>query len=383
MEPFILSAISLKESRNKEKNIYTYFHRGRIIELPTRWLHFLSHEPRYSLKTIRNYAHGLYDLLKWLVAFQIYQTDCLDSILKVATRADLQQWIINRKATGIKASTLRNREVPVKLFFEWLATNDGGKVRHVEEIPYKTGKLISAAPEKNAPHYLTVEDIIRLLNGYYNESERCLIHFLYDTGLRISEAVTITNADLPDERSFPDGLKYYPLYVSGAKGRGGNPKPRISLISSPLLARIRRNHLSKEYRFSPFFSNDETKPVFLSVNGRPLAQRNVNRQMKCSAARADMDPTFISPHAMRRSAAFAILISELGNDYLERMLVVQHLFGHTNVRSTEIYARIPPAVLAKLNSDRVANDKYEEAKRIYSATFLPPKAHIERRGHYR
>jgi site-specific recombinase XerD len=365
-----------------KRTIFTFFGDGLIIELPTRWLRAISFEPGYSQLTVNQYAHNLKDLLSWLAYVKYYEPLPLDTGLAVLTRRDLQEWIGDRKAAGLRNSTLRNREIAVKLFLEWLTTQEAGSVRSIENTPYRTGKLISPAVQRRNPPYITVEMVIELLAGYHNESERCLAHTLYDTGLRISEVARLRNRDLPRINHYPDGLKYFPLSVRGSKGRGGQTKERKALISSPVLARISRYHNSSEYRFSPFWSAiDPDKPVFLSVNGRSISPRNVGAQMNLAGLRASIDSVLLSPHSLRHGAAFSILTSELGKTYFDKLFLAQQLFGHKSITTTEIYTVVPPAVLAKLNSDRVVTEKYGEAKRIYSATYLPLAGHVEVRGH--
>lgn len=362
--------------------IFTFFGDGLIIELPTRWLRAISLEPRYSPFTVNQYAHNLKDLLLWLSEVRRYESLSLDNALTVLTRRDLQQWILDRKAILLHNGTLRNREIAVKLFLEWLTTQEAGTVRSIENTPYRTGKLISPAAERRNPEYISAEMLIQLLAGYHNESERCLAHTLYDTGLRISEVERLRNRDLPRADHYPDGLKYFPVSVRGSKGPGGQIKERKALISSPVLARINRYHNSSEYRFSPFWSSmDPDKPVFLSVNGRPISARNVRAQMNLAAIRANIDCLLLSPHNLRHGAAFSILTSELGKDYFDRLFLVQQLFGHKSITTTEIYTVVPPAILAKLNSDQVVREKYEEAKRICAATYLSSINHTETRGH--
>jgi site-specific recombinase XerD len=376
------SPVILSATVDSGKTILTYFNAGIIVELPTRWLRSLSCKPRYSHQTVNQYGRSATDFLKWLLEVENYSKHSLDTVLKITTRRDLEQWVKDRKAAGIKASTLRNREVAVKTLFDWLTTEEGCRVRTLDNSPYRTGKLISPPPEGRKPRFVTSEDVIRLLNGFHNESERCLAHTLYDTGLRISEAERLLKRDLPDPRSFPDGLKYYPLYVRGSKGRGGQIKERVTIISAPVLARIRRYHNSPEYRFSPYFGNTNSdKPAFLSVSGYRLSRRNVGKQIEYAAIRVNLDPKFFSPHKFRHGAAFSILVSELGKDYVDRLFLVQQVFGHNQITTTEIYTAIPPAILAKLNRDNVVRDKYQEAKRIKDSTYLPLERHTERRGH--
>lgn len=369
-------------SNGNARRIHTFFHDGFIVELPTRWIRSISFEPRYSPLTINQYAHNTKDLLLWLCASERYLGLSLDEMLTVIRRRDLQEWILDRRAERIQSSTLRNREIAVKLLIEWLTTQEAGRVRSLENTPYKTEKLISPPAHRRKPQYMPAEMITRLLAGYHNESERCLVHALFDTGLRISEAQRLRNQDLPRPDLFPDGLKYYPLCVAGSKGSGGQTKERQALISAPVLARISRYHNSPEYRFSPFWRHgDPNKPVFLSVNGRRISPRNVRSQMCLAAARSNVPTNLFSPHSLRHGAAFSILCSELGRDYFDKLFLVQQLFGHKSITTAEIYTVIPPAVLAKLSSDRVVTEKYDEAKRIYAATYLSVANHTELRGH--
>ena len=358
------------------RSIYTFFHDGSIVELPTRWVRSISFEPRYSPLTVNQYAHNLKDVLVWLCETERYTGLSLDCAVCELNRRDLQDWVLDRRAARLESSTLRNREIAVKLFLEWLTTADGGDLRPSDDTPYKTGKLISPRAERRKPRFISCELVLTLLNAYHNESERCLVHALYDTGLRISEIERLQVHELPKARYYPSGQKYFPLQVRGSKGSGGNTKDRTALISAPVLARINRYHNSSEYRFSPFWQpTDGCKPVFLQVNGNCICPRNVRAQMDLAALRARLDPALFCPHKLRHGAAFSVPRSELGKDYFDKLFLVQQLFGHRAITTTEIYAVIPPGVLAKMNSNRVVVEKYEEAKWILDATYLPPAKH--------
>lgn len=364
------------------RRIYTFFAAGQLVELPTKWLRFLTLEPRYSPQTVGQYATNIKNLLTWFTWTENYKNILLDNVLAVCTRCDLQFWIGYQRETGKSANTIHNREATAKEFFDWLTSVDAGKIRSEENTVYKTDNLISLAAAKKLPKYLSAEAVILLLNGFQNENERCMAHAMFDIGVRISEALRMRCKDLPDEKQFPNGIKYFPLKIFGSKGWGGNVKERISIISSPLLARIRRYHNSAEYRFSPHFKPDDpNKPVFLNVNSDLQTARNFNKQIKIAAQRAELNPDDFSAHRFRHGAAYSILRSELGNSYVDKLVLVQQTFGHQQIKTTEIYASIPPAVLEQLNSNKTAGSKYEEAKRIFDATYLSPRNHSERRGH--
>lgn len=378
----LLEPVNLHRQKLNGRYVYTFFRNGRVIELPTRWLRFLSFEPRNSEQTVYQYAANLKNLLVYFSLTEEYRHLPFDLVLQICTRHDLQHWIRFQNETNKSANTIHSREASVKEFFDWLGSKDGGNIRKPEKAIYKTGRLISPAPGKKAPRYLPAEGLILLLNNFHNEAERCMVHTMFDVGMRISEALRLRRCDLPDQRQYPEGAKYFPLRIEGAKGRGGRTKERISIISSPVLARILRYHNSFGYRFSPEFdSQDPDKPLFLSANNLPLSARNFNKQIKEAAKRAGLRAADFSAHKFRHGAAYSILKSELGKDYFDKMILVQQLFGHQQIRTTEIYASIPPALLQQLNNNETVVSKYEEAKRIFEATYLPPAKHIEKRGH--
>lgn len=366
----------------KDCPIYTFFAAGQIVELPTKWLRCLTLEPRYSPQTVRQYAANIKNLLTWFTWTENYKNIPLDNVLTVCTRRDLQLWIGYQRETGKSANTIHNREATAKEFFDWLTSESAGEIRTDENTVYKTDNLISPAAAKKLPKYLSAEAVILLLNGFHNECERCMAHAMFDIGVRISEALRMPRIALPDEKEFPSGIKYFPLKILGSKGWGGNVKERISIISSPVLARIRQYHNSAEYRFSPHFKQDDpNKPVFLNVNSNLQTARNFNKQIKTAAQRAELNPNDFSTHRFRHGAAYSILRSELGNSYVDKLVLVQQTFGHRQIKTTEIYASIPPAVLEQLSSGKTIVSKYEEAKRIFDATYLSPRNHSERRGH--
>ena len=139
---------SVNHESEKPRMIYTFFGKGIIVELATRWVRALSFQPRYSPLSVNQYTHNLKDSLLRLSRCECYQNLSLDLVLLTVTRRDLQEWMLQRKAMGVQSSTLRNRETPVKLFLEWLTTQEAGRVRTLKNKPYKTGKLISPAPHR-------------------------------------------------------------------------------------------------------------------------------------------------------------------------------------------------------------------------------------------
>ena len=96
--------------------ILTYFYNGFIVEHPTRWLRYISKEPRYAQTTVEQYASNVKDFLNWLVEERKHGELSLDNILRICTRKDIQNWISNRLLKGIQQrhfSGEQQRRVPL------------------------------------------------------------------------------------------------------------------------------------------------------------------------------------------------------------------------------------------------------------------------------
>lgn len=366
--------------------LFGYFdQRGRLIRLPSRWARSLRSQigTLYSPATVRTYSYNLSYFLEWVENIGVGDVS-IDDRLVALSRPEIGNWLADQLASGLARSTVCNREAAVRRFYGWLTTHEAGQVLTEKTSPYRGGKLIMKPGHSPRPRYIPTEEIIRLLKGYYNECERTLIHFIYDTGVRISEAMRLRRRDVKELRMVPDGAKYLPLRVRGSKGSAGEYKTRFAILSRPVLRRIERYHNTPEYRFASGWKfDDPDKPAFLSVNQRELTYTNVWKQMKSAARRAGLDPSLYSPHAMRHACAYSLLRSELGEGVQERLVVLKEAFGHAWLSSTETYTRaVSPAVLDTLGGTEAASDKYEEARDILDKTGLPRLNQMRRQGHW-
>jgi integrase/recombinase XerC len=231
------------------------------------------------------------------------------------------------------------------------------------------------------PRFVTKEHVIALSKALHNESQRCLVHFMFDSGVRVSEVSRIRKADIDALDFWPEHMSYLPLLIRGSKARGGEPyKERYSLISRAVYSRIKRYHNTPKYRFSKSYDPDE-KSAFLSVSGQVLTERAISKMLRDAAIRAGLNPRSISPHNLRHGAALNILRSEHGKDYLDKLVIIQKQFGHSQITSTEQYTQIPPNLYTQLNETAEIRTRFEEAQEVFDLTFLPQKNHREKRGH--
>jgi integrase/recombinase XerC len=305
----------------------------------------------------------------------------IDRVIQNMIRDEIVDWIDDQREAGLSETTINNREVLTRGFYQWLTSTDGHKSR--DNVPWDR-RTITGRSHSNLPRFVTLEQVIRLLNATHNESQRVAFHFMYDTGVRVSELVRMTNDLLPKEKDWPEDVNYYPLLVPGSKPYDNRPyKYRYTIISRPMLARMNRYHATTPYLFAKDFSlYDPNRPSFLNVHGRPLSKDSVQKAIDDAWLRQGGNASEMSSHRLRHGLALSILRSELGKDLHDNFLILKNMLGHARISSTEIYAAIPIAALRSLMGKQQVRLKYDEAEQILAATYLPLNQHKERRGHH-
>ena len=144
-----------------------------------------------------------------------------------------------------------------------------------------------------------------------------MIELIYAAGLRVSEAVGITVAQVKLEAGY--------LTVFG-KGR----KERAVPIGRP--ARARLLAYLKDVR--PQLLGRKLSPhLFVTRAGRPMTREGFWRRLRRRALQAEVRE-HLSPHTLRH--AFATHLVEGGAD----LRVVQTMLGHADIATTEIYTHV-------------------------------------------
>lgn len=357
--------------------ITVYDDRGRIVSLATRWLADVEYTNACGSR--ETFARYVIYLLRWMRRSGSLVRLSVDEALRTLTRNHIKAWIDESSdSKKLKASTIHQRESVIATFIEWMEEN---KIRDEADTPYRSGKLITKDSHHGLPKAISEDHFIKLLKGYHNESERCMLHGMYDTGMRISEVCRLRNRDLPDEHHFDGNKGLLPIRIQGSKGRGGHLVERNSIISRPVLARIRKYHNSDPAYLRRYpRRHDPDNLVFLSATGRELSRPNVHKQLKRAAARAGLDPESVRTHTPRHSFSFEVLMAhDLTPETGTRYVMLTTLLGHRDPNSTKAYSRVHPEVLEATRTELFS--KYEAACRIAEATTLAPLKHTEKRGH--
>ena len=175
--------------------------------------------------------------------------------------------------------------------------------------------------EKKLPTVLTKDEIKKLINAAENPKHRLIIEFMYSSGLRVSECVSLKIDDLDLNEKI------------GKIKHGKGNKERYIILSENLL-----NHLDEYLKTK----KDESSFIF-SVNKRPITVRQAQKVVKDSAKKAGIRKRVFC-HALRSS--FATHLLEAGTD----IRVIQELLGHSNLSTTQIYTKVSTQQLKKVKS---------------------------------
>ena len=183
------------------------------------------------------------------------------------------------------------------------------------------GNIKSAKSEKKLPIVLTKDEVNRLIDSTKNNKHKLLIEFIYSSGLRVSEAVSIKINDLDlDEKM-------------GTVRAGKGKKDRMIILSETLVEHLR------DY----FAERSDENPYVFHVKDRRMSIRMAQKVVNESAKAADIKKNVFC-HALRSS--FATHLLEAGTD----IRVIQELLGHANLQTTERYTKVSTEQLKKVKS---------------------------------
>lgn len=242
--------------------------------------------------------------------------------LKRLTLSDMRAWMAHERARGVSARSLARSLSAVKTFFRWLAEREGFDPTAVLAVrsPKFQKKLPRPLAEDAAQAMIdTVE--LQSRTDWIALRDVAVVTLLYGCGLRISEALGLTGADVP----LPDVLRI--------TGKGG--KERIVPVID-----ITRDAVAGYVRACPY-PTEAHMPLFRGARGGPLSPRLIQKSMEHSRLQLGL-PATATPHAMRHS--FATHLLNAGGD----LRSIQELLGHASLSTTQAYTAVDTARLMEV-----------------------------------
>jgi len=283
-----------------------------------QFLLFLKLEKNVSPHTLQSYSFDLSRFITFLVRHTLYDARNTTPEIIALFFDHLKSQHLSPRSQARMLSTLRG-------FYKYLLGEGILQDNPIELID---------APKlaKTLPSVLTISEIDLILQQpdittSLGIRDRALFETLYATGVRVSEAVNIKQADL----LINDGF----LLVFG-KGS----KERFVPIGRSALEWIQR--YQKESRLQFVSKNKSGDYLFLSVRGTKLTRSMVFRLVQKYSKAAGIEKE-VHPHTFRHS--FATHLLEGGAD----LRAVQEMLGHTDISTTQIYTHIDREYLKEVH----------------------------------
>ncbi len=227
----------------------------------------------------------------------------------------IKKYIQSLKRGGFESSSISRKISAIKSFHKYIASDPDYAINDVAQNIKKPKK------EEKLPIVLTLEEIDMMFNTIKTNEpldlrNRCMLEFLYGSGLRISELLDLTTSNIH-------------LHTKELNIIGKGNKERIVPLSDMSID-----------AFNKWMSNGKpkfpTKPgnyIFVNKSGDQLTRQGVWKLIKEIAREAGITKE-ISPHTLRHSFASHLLNNGFNLRY------VQFLLGHKDISTTQIYTHI-------------------------------------------
>ena len=284
------------------------------------WLDRLRGVRGASEKTIEAYRRDVSGFLGFLTTH--LGGDVGKSALSNIGTPDMRAWMASERKRGISARSLARELSAVKSFYRWLAESEGVESAAVTatRAPKLKQRLPRPVSPENAKALIDIVEV-QAKEPWIAARDVAVVTLLYGCGLRISEALSLTQSDHP----LPTTLRI--------KGKGN--KTRIV----PVLPAAR--DAVAEYMRLCEYHPPADGPLFLGARGGPLNPRMIQKVMEQSRLQLGL-PATATPHALRHS--FATHLLEAGGD----LRSIQELLGHASLSTTQAYTAVNQARLMEV-----------------------------------
>ena len=269
---------------------------------------YLRTERLYSVHTLRAYENDLH-------AFKDYAAHMDESLLFWEADVDVvRSWIASMMDAGAAPSSVNRKLSSLRSFFDFLRRE--GKVL---ENPVQN--LRGPKCRKKLPTFVREDEMDVLLDDvdfgtrYSACRDKMIIRLFYETGIRLSELVSMDVASVD-------------MHASVIKVLGKRNRQRIIPFAAGLKAALEEYLQVREQ-----FAVQDSLALFLSDKGVRVNPGTIYRMVNTRLAIVTSVKKK-SPHVLRHSFATAMLNNnaEIG--------AVKELLGHRQLATTEIYTHL-------------------------------------------
>ncbi len=296
------------------------------------YLYYLKVTKNLAKNTILSYERDLQDYLQFIK--KNYEIKDYNKI----TTEQIKNYLKSLSKKNIKATSVTRKISSIHSFHKYL-TNENLVDKDVSE------KLKKPKTKKTLPTVLNIQEITAIINQTYLENEpldlrnRALLELAYGSGLRVSELLTLSIADLHLNKGLVSVI-----------GKGN--KERIVPLGEEAIQALRDYIVKGRMKLNPKSQNT----LFVNKFGESLSRIGFYKIVQTLADKAMINKK-ISPHTFRHT--FATHMLENGAN----LKSVQELLGHEDIMTTENYTHVSKAHLKKIyNEAHPRADGKEENK---------------------
>ncbi|MFZ5642071.1 MAG: tyrosine-type recombinase/integrase [Bacillota bacterium] len=283
-------------------------------------------------RTISDYEFHARKFWKWVqeecegLSFQDVSKDIVREHINYL-RFDKVKWdnhpYHKPQGSGLSAATINLRIRNLKVFFNWLAGE--GYVENSLMQGMKQHKI-----DDDVINSLTEDEVLKLikqpnLNTYTGYRDYVLMLFILDTGIRIGEALSLSDND------FCKTSIIVPSNIS--KTRKAREIPLSKTVS-----------LEIEQLIKEKFKNWDTHKIFTTYSGKPLTPSGFNHRLSKYADKAGITRR-IYPYLLRHTFALLYLKLKHGDAFS-----LQRILGHSSLNTTRKYVHMSNIDLKEMHN---------------------------------
>ncbi|APT47825.1 site-specific tyrosine recombinase XerD [Bacillus safensis] len=273
------------------------------------FIHFMTVERGLSENTIVSYKRDLQNYLSFLMTHE-QLTDISD-----VTRLHIIHYLKQLKEEGKSSKTSVRHLSSIRSFHQFL-------LREKVTTDDPSWNIETQKTERTLPKVLSLGEVEKLLDTPNQQTpfdyrDKAMLELLYATGIRVSEMLDLTLADVHLTMGF---IRCF------GKGR----KERIVPIGEAAASAI-EEYLEKGR--SKLLKKQPSDALFLNHHGKKMSRQGFWKNLKKRAIEAGIQKE-LTPHTLRHS--FATHLLENGAD----LRAVQEMLGHADISTTQIYTHV-------------------------------------------
>jgi len=298
-----------------------------LEQLLTQFMDFLRIERSLAKNTQNAYQN---DLTRYVDFIKAQKLELPEQI----TPQHIVQYINLMNELGLELTSISRNLSAIRMFHRFLLGENNCSTDASQSITFP--KLVHRLPT-----VLDIMEIDRVLSQpdsseLLGSRDRAMLEFLYATGVRVSELISVTRKDLFFDQEF-------------VRVFGKGSKERIIPIGQEAIYYVQQYQETSRVVLAARGIHKDV--LFLNFRGRPMTRMGFWKILRGYLNAAGIKKQ-VSPHTFRHS--FATHLLEGGAD----LRAVQEMLGHVDISSTQIYTHLDREFLKQVHRQFHPREKY-------------------------